>query len=335
VDQPVVKPTSYFDRIFNRPRTIWSIILVGIAVLLLPFIAAYLDNTWDEFIKAGVWRKVLSPPVIALYIWIVSPMIARAGNDVICTLEPLVDLDPREFEVEISTAERINPLHELVAISLGLLLGIAYTYSSWGDLEFSWLKTYWVVSTCAMYGILAWTIFVAASSTRVNAALHRFPMKIDILNPAPFESVGRQSLLLAVVFIGGITLSLVFTYEPSQLADLDFWISNLVLVIFTFSIFFISMRPTHQILAAKKKQTLEPVTERINQSCQDLQAQLDNGKNPGDLPSQISALVAYEQRLSAARTWPYNVTTLRTLFFSVLIPLLSVLARIAVDLFFP
>jgi len=328
-------PTSYYDRIFNRPRTIWSIILVGIAVLLLPFIAAYLDSTWEEFINAGIWRRGLSPPVIALYIWIVSPLMTRAGNDVIVTLEPLVVLDPREFETEISKVERINPLHELVALSLGLLLGIANTYSSWNDLGFSWLKTYWLISTCAMYAILAWTILIAVSSTRVNAALHRFPMNIDILNPAPFESVGRQSLLLALVFIGGITLSLIFTYEPSQLTDLGFWISNLVLIIFTFSIFFISMRPTHQILAAEKKQALEPLTERINQSCRDLVVQLEAGKAPGDLPSQISALVAYEQRLSAARTWPYNVTTLRTLFFSVLIPLLSVLARVAVDLYFP
>lgn len=330
-----MKPTSYFDLIFNRPRTIWSIILVGIAVLLLPFIAAYLDSTWEEFIKAGIWRRVLSPPVIAIYIWIVSPMIARAGNDVIFALEPLVDLDPQEFELRISAAERINPVHELVAISLGLLLGIVYTYSSWSDLGFSWLKMYWAVSTCAMYGILAWTIMVAASSTRINAAIHRLPMNIDILNPAPFESVGRQSLLLALVFIGGITLSLIFTYEPSQLTDLGFWISNLVLIIFTFSIFFISMRPTHQMLAAEKKQTLEPVTEQINQSCRELHTQLEDGRDPGSLSSQISALVVYEQRLSAARTWPYNVTTLRTLFFSVLIPLLSVLARVAVDLYFP
>jgi hypothetical protein len=80
---------------------------------------------------------------------------------------------------------------------------------------------------------------------------------------------------------------------------------------------------------------LAPVTQRINKSCQDLVYELENGSDPGGLPSEISALVAYEARLQAARTWPYNVSILRTLFFSVFIPLMSVLARLAVDLLFP
>jgi hypothetical protein len=53
------------------------------------------------------------------------------------------------------------------------------------------------------------------------------------------------------------------------------------------------------------------------------------------LPAQIAALVAYEERLKAARTWPHNVSILRTLFFSIFIPLMSILARVAVDLLFP
>ena len=62
---------------------------------------------------------------------------------------------------------------------------------------------------------------------------------------------------------------------------------------------------------------------------------LEVGKESGELPAQIAALVTYEERLQAARTWPYNVSILRTLFFSVFIPLVSILARVAVDLLFP
>jgi len=95
------------------------------------------------------------------------------------------------------------------------------------------------------------------------------------------------------------------------------------------------MRPTHLILAAEKKRILTPVTSRINASCRELVQQLETGTGAGQLPAEISALLAYEARLQAARTWPYNVSILRTLFFSVFIPLISVLARLAVDIIFP
>ena len=80
---------------------------------------------------------------------------------------------------------------------------------------------------------------------------------------------------------------------------------------------------------------LEPITQRINSGCENLVKMLDNSTEPDGLPAEITALVVYEKRLQAARTWPYNVIILRTLFFSVFIPLLSILARVAVDLLFP
>jgi hypothetical protein len=142
-------------------------------------------------------------------------------------------------------------------------------------------------------------------------------------------------VLLALVFIGGITLSLIFTYRDDRLVLPEFWISNLVFVLFVLLIFFLSMRPTHLILAAEKKRTLTPVTSRINASCREMVQQLEAGTGAGQLPAEISALLAYEARLQATRTWTYNVSILRTLFFSVFIPLISVLARLALDLIFP
>ena len=335
MEQQTNKPTSIFDRFFNQPRSIWTFIGVCTIFLFIPFIFAMLDGYLQQFISGNQWRRFISPTAITLYIWIISPLMARAGDNVISALRPLIDLDQDEFQAQVYAAEDIKPLHELLAILIGLLLGFAAASSSEFNQGFSWLKVYWYLSTCLLYAVLAWTIFIAVSSTRVNAALHRLPMRFDILNPSPFEAVGRQSLLLALVFIGGITISLVLTYDVTQLTSVEFWITNLLFVAFIFLIFFLSMRPTHFVLAEEKKRVLAPVTHRINNSCQDLVYELENGSNPGGLPSEISALVAYEDRLQAARTWPYNVSILRTLFFSVFIPLMSVLARLAVDLLFP
>jgi len=328
------KPTSIFDRFFNQSRSIWRSILVIAVVLVLPFLAALLDGSLEQFIQQGQWRTILFAPTIALYIWIITPYMTRAGENVLSALRPLVGLNDQDFQAQVYAAEQIKPSHEIAAVAAGVLLGIAATAT---DIEpvFSWVTLYWFISTILMYGMLAWTIFLAVNSTRFNAALHRLPLQFDILNPRPFETVGRQSLLLALVFIGGITLSLLFTYSEARLTVPEFWISNLIFVVFIILIFFLSMRPTHLILAAEKKRVLEPVTERINDACRELVQQLEDGKDPGELSGQVSALVAYEQRLIAARTWPYNVTILRTLFFSVFIPLMSVLARVAVDLLFP
>jgi hypothetical protein len=84
-------------------------------------------------------------------------------------------------------------------------------------------------------------------------------------------------------------------------------------------------------LAAKKKHEVQPVQARINSTCRELVLRLDQHQESGQLSAEINTLVAYEQRLLAARNWSYNVSMLRTLFFSVLIPLGSILARLAVN----
>lgn len=312
-----------------------SVVLVSVLFLLIPFLAALLDGSLPDFLQEGEWRKVLSPTTITVYIWIISPLMARASENVLAELRPLIELDDEQLDDLVQAAERVNPWHELLAITVGLLVGLASVYSSGFTPGWSWLRVYWLISSLLMYAILAWTIYISVTSTRLNAFIHDLPLKINILNPQPFESVGRQSLLLALVFIGGITLSLVFTYEAAQLSLLEFWVSNLLLVVFSISIFFISMRPTHQVLAAEKKRLLDPLTQRINTTCQELVEQLQRGEDPGEIPGLISALAEYEKRLMVARTWPYNVTILRTLFFSVFIPLVSILARFMGDILFP
>ena len=60
-----------------------------------------------------------------------------------------------------------------------------------------------------MYGLLAWTIYATLASTRLTNALLSQPLQIDPFDLSPFEPIGRQSLLNALVFVGGISLSLI------------------------------------------------------------------------------------------------------------------------------
>ena len=329
------QPTSIFDRIFGQPRPIWVVLIVSISLLLLPIAFVYLDGALDEFFNQGRWRVFLLPQTIILYIWIISPHMTRMGTIVIESIRPLVQLDDDSFNHLIQDASRVDPLHEWIAFGIGVMLGIISILVADIDQNAPWSLVYWLISSSLMYGVLAWAIFVSIKSTRTNATLHRLPMQFDILNPTPFEAFGRQSLLLALVFIGGITLSLLFTFQDANLSSPEFWLVNLLFVLFVVLIFFFSMRPTYKVLLAEKKRRLEPVQRHINLACQDLIQRLEQGQDPGNLTGEINALIIYEQRLLTARTWPYNTSMLRTLFFSILIPLGSILARLAVDILLP
>jgi hypothetical protein len=45
--------------------------------------------------------------------------------------------------------------------------------------------------------------------------------------------------------------------------------------------------------------------------------------------------VAYEKRLTEARTWPYNTAMIRTLFLSVLVPIATILLQTIIKRFLP
>ena len=57
-------------------------------------------------------------------------------------------------------------------------------------------------------------------------------------------------------------------------------------------------------------------------------------ESSGSLAAEINALAVYEDRLHAARTWPYNTAMLRALFFSLIIPGAAELAKVVFRLLF-
>jgi hypothetical protein len=80
------------------------------------------------------------------------------------------------------------------------------------------------------------------------------------------------------------------------------------------------MRDTHRVLAAAKAKELDAVERNMLQACRLLMERIADDKNTGSLGPEINALVAYQDRVRAARTWSYDTAMLRTLFFSLIIP---------------
>jgi len=325
---------SIFDRVIGNQKPIWYTLVVGMLLMILLVAVAVLDGELVPIFQNGHWRVLILAPVIILYILAISPVLTRKGNEVVLTLRPLIQLSDEQFEQLVSEGNPLKPLHEVTVLFTGCLFGLITTLPDILQNGLSWTGLYWAVTTALMYGLLLWTIVVSFTSTRITSKLYKQEMTFDILDPSPFKPIGRQSLLLAIAFVGGITVSLVLSYQPGFMGSLEFWAVYLVLAIMTVLIFFMNMLPTHRVLSGEKKQRLEPVQSHIRRLCHQLVEKLDAEGDTGSLPGEISALERYEYRLQHAHTWPYDTDMLRKLFFSVLIPIGTLLARLMLELFF-
>jgi hypothetical protein len=324
-------PPSLFDRVISRPRLRWAPLAVALLILVAAFAAAALDRRLPDLIFSNRWRSVLLAPAIILYIVLVSMAMERMEGGVIRSFRPLVTADDEGFNRLLAESSRIRPRDEVLAFAAGAIAGLAIAMLSSSE-PFSWLTAYWLASSCLMYGLLAWTIYATLISTRLTTALLRQPLRIGPFDAPALHAVGLQSLALSLVFVGGMTLSLIFAAsQPDTLRSLGFWLTYLPLVAVVVAVFFLNMLPTHRVLVRAKDGELTRVQRQIQRAGQSLLQRMEEDQEVGSLAAEISALAAYQQRLEAARTWPYNTAMLRSLFFSVLVPIVTMLARMAFD----
>jgi hypothetical protein len=321
-----------FDRILSHERPIWATLALSLLILLLPLAAAYLDGILKSILNLGLMRPLLTPSVVIVYILVVSPWMNRVDADVIQALRSQSLLDSAAFDQLARKTIYIQPRYEILAFMIGVILGAWTGAMGGGSFSQGWLYFTWLLLDSLMFGLLAWLIYVSVAGTRQTAAIQRQSLRIDIFDIRPFEPIGRQSLLLALIFIGGITLSMVFSFNPSSLRVPLFWIINLPLALVPVMVFFLGMRPTHRLLAAEKKRELRAIQDQLVPACRELAQLRALGQATERLAGEINAMDIYERRLRETRTWPYNTGMLRALFFSVFIPLATVLLRVLIEL---
>jgi hypothetical protein len=322
---------SLWARLIGRLSRPWVAVGIGIVLILALLTAAYLDGLLDDLLSQGRWRLMLSPAAVIVYILAVSPIVERAEAAVIDALRPLVQIDDDAFERLVVEASRVNPLGELIAMGLGAIFGLWLGGLWLSDSNAFWLKLVLAPSAGLMFGLLAWTIYAAVAGTRFIAELHRQPLHFDIFDTKPFWSVGRQSLTIALVFVGGIVLSMVFGLGEENILDWRNWLIYALIALVPILVFFLNMQPTHRALAAEKGRELEAVQSKILLACRTLMARIDVGEDTGTLGAEINALAAYEERLQGTSTWPYDMVMLRTLFFSVIFPGVAALVRVIAE----
>ncbi len=282
----------------------------------------------------GSWRALLVPSIVIIYILLVAPRLTRTEGLIYNSIRPILLIEDETFEQLVGEDAHISLRTELLAFVAGAVLGLLLVTTN-SYLSYSWLLLVMTITSACMYGLLIWIITVSVAGAQLNNTLLRQPMNIDPFDISPFEAIGRQSLLIALIFIGGVTLSLVMIgFEPGVLLRPETWVIYVPMMLVPFAIFFFSMYPTHRVLATAKSDEIAVVQGHLQRRFRELLQCLDQQIDTHYLSAEINALIAYEDQLRSARTWPYNTRMLRTLFFSVLIPASAVAGRVIASIMF-
>jgi len=323
--------TSLFDTWIARPRHPWANMGVALACLVVPVLVAWAEGLLDTVLETNLWRGILISPAIIAYILAVAPRMATMEARVFEALQPLMADSDASLGRVIEEAGAMQRTTEVMAFGGGVAFALLINVPGLLD-GFTWIELCMLLQAALMNGLLGVVIYGSIQSTRVTSAVLRHRLRVDPLDVSPFEAIGRQSLILSLVFVGGITLSLLLIGVSSELLlRWEFWAIYAPLASVPVIIFFLNMAPTHRLLQAARDIELRRVDNLIRQACAGLVRELEQGVSAAESAQRVNALTTYEARLLQARTWPYNTAMLRTVFVSILVPGGTVIGRLVME----
>jgi hypothetical protein len=205
-------------------------------------------------------------------------------------------------------------------VSIGALVGWFLREGIHINLDAPWVQAYATVFTVLMYAVIAWVIYGAVAGTRLNRALLRQPLEIDIFDISPFEPVGRESVLASLAFVVGATLAMVFSNTGEFVLEFESFLAYVFFACVAMVVFFLNMRDTHRVLADTKERELDLAQQHISQAYQALKLTAHDGEAAQVIAGEMNVWIACKERVSKARTWPYNTEIIRNLLISTLMP---------------
>jgi hypothetical protein len=312
----------------------WLTLGIGLFLGVAPPAVAYLDGFRGEHFSQGYWRLGFLPGAAIIYILVVAPILARGEDRVVEAFRSLVLVDDDSFNGLVREASIHSTLGEAAASGIGPIFGLVVGQSWLSGPHTLLLRLYLTIAGGLMSGLLGWVIYVSVAGTRLTPGLHRQPLRVDIFNIKPFEPIGRQSSVIAMVFVGGIALSIVLGGGLASLTVWQNWVIYPLLAVVPIVLFFLNMRDTHSVISAEKNRGLTAVQRKIVLASRSLMELLDTDRSTDSLGAEITALMGYEKHIQAARTWPYNTTMIRTLFVSIVVPGGAAAAGIVSDMLF-
>ena len=308
----------------------WAVGGLTLALLLLPVVLARLDGLdmrrlWVDY------RAQFIYPIMIAYLVAACHFVPRTRESVARALRPLVQLDEGAFVHLVHQHCRVDPMGELVGFGLGACLGLVINlaFEPVEPTHPFFLAHYAYLSRIILWGVSGWAVSIAVAATRLTNTLLRQPIRVEIFDLTPFQPIGRQSLLLSLVLIGGMLLGLLTSNFARQELRLEYLIVYPVIVAMSAGIFLLNTHGVHRLLAAIKRQRLESVGRQLARACDRLEELISQDQDTHAVATELNALATIKRELQTMTTWPYNTQMLRTILVSAAAPpLLTIIGRV-------
>jgi hypothetical protein len=308
----------------------WTTAIVAAVLLLFLIVSVILDGMTGDLRRLPFWQQNLSGPVLTTYMLVVYPFMWRLQGQAIQALKPLLPLKEDAFNRLVTDVSKPNRPWECAA----MLIGVAFAVGLGGpwNLEWSryfWLNLYLIVTTLLFYCLLAWLIYDTFAGIRRLARLSRHGLQLDIFDTGTLTSIAVWSLGISLVFVGGISLSLVFQTRDGLLR----WeaiTTYAILICVTVLIFLLSMWSAHGIMVEAKKRELVLARKHLAAASQELRARMSQGQMEGmqEIYSTITSWATYQGLVRETTTWPFNAAIIRRLMVSILVPVTVFLIKV-------
>ena len=310
----------------------WVTALVTAGLVLLLTLAASLDGTIADMLGWEFWFNYLDGLLLIPYILMVSTFMWRLRIRAIQAFRPLLAVDSDAFDRLAAKASAPNRRWEWVSVLIGVGLVVAMGQPwnlPWGA-GLLWQSVYLVIAGTLMNSMLFWLVYDTLASTVRIARLSRQAMKIDILfNTELLMPIARWSLGIAVGWVGGISLSLVFQTQESLLKGQTITLYA-ILVGVTVLGFLLSMWSTRNTIAKVKRRELVLARKHLAAASLELKDRTAQGRIEGmeGLSSTMASWATYQKLVQDTPTWPFDVNIMRRLLASTIAPVLVYLAKI-------
>lgn len=327
-------PTTLVEELVERTGLSWGQLAsaVGLGLVLLLVGTAYLDGVLPGPFSYELWSGGLMAPVLIAFVLLIQPSVKRLRESAIKAFRPLVLLDDEGFNRMLAEAPLFNRRSEWLAIGLSLA-GILLLTRPW-DLGgpfwargSGWHVPYEVVSEGLLWGLLGWFAYSSLASTRLFSQLRRHTADVNVFELEFLEPIGRWSLGIALAFMGGNTLSLLFL--PWSSLSIEIILIYIPLILVPVLVFFLNMMSTHNVIVEAKEREMKMVRDGLVAASQrlKLRAPRDELEDMAEAFATFTSWVAVENRLREVPEWPYTRSILRSLVASAVVPVAVLVAQ--------
>lgn len=319
------KPQSLVDRLVANAglsRHTFSAVVVLLLALLFAS-AVFSQGGLATVGSRGLWNMGLEPTLI-IYILAIHPWLQRRFALAIDALRPLAS-QPDIIDAVHARSRR----GEWIAMLLGAAFSLWVT-GLW-QIDAVWMRLYLVTANIVLFSLMALSIYDGLDRTRRLARAVRAGMRLDLFDRQLLAPMARWGQTVALTFVGGICLSLVFQ-SYATLHSVRSLVIYSIMIFVSLTLFFTSVWSIHEALVAAQQRELAVVHQHWLLARRELKRKLAEGGQDDviGLYNPTVVLGAYESQVLAASTWPFNPKIVKEVLASVVAPFLIYGLKIAI-----